>query len=128
MNTIVATMVGIDKIHMTWDMIFWMSAVTSGVMLVYLTADRLLYIIKRQPIYQLIRDPKIIKSTMHDCIIGKTINPNDDRSLFQSISVIMTIYTLIAVLLLILKGLCLRNGISEYVINSSEIRTLLMYL
>lgn len=128
MQTIFATSIGIDNIHMTWSMMFWLSVTISSFLLLYLVMDRLSFMMKRQPVYKLINKPSLIKETIRDCFIGKTLESKQDRRLFNVVVVIMTIYVFLVIFLLIIKGICLKHGISEEIINSSEITTLLQYL
>lgn len=108
----------------TWQTAYVTSIIAVLLSISYLAADRIRYMIKRQPVYKLINSPNLAKETIADCYKGKNIS--EQESLYFNIVTCVTMLSIsIAVSLILLRNACIETGINASEINNMTITQML---
>ena len=127
MITTLATSIGIDKILFTWNDAYVITLFCFCFGYAALIGTRLHYIIKRQPVYKLINEPRLIKETFRDCLNGKLL-PNSNPTVLKTLSLLVVLYGIILLTLLAIKWIAMSHGMALDEIKMMTIPELLKNL
>lgn len=127
MITSFATSVGIDKIVFTWNSAYIMTVFCFCLVFGWFIGTRLHYMAKRQPLYELINEPWLIKETFRDCLKGKML-PDSNKDFPKVLALLSMLYGIIILALLAIKWIAISHGMTSNEVNTMLLQELLKNL